>query len=816
MTKNLDDDESESYKIRASGIIEHIPDPTFAIDTKGRVIAWNRAIEEMTGIPASDIIGKGNHEYSLPFYNRRQPTLINFFEIPEKKLREMGYKIIKRTDNAISIDSTEVQIKGKKYYVKANASRIYDESGNIAGAIESLTDITEKREAQTLIDNLLLEQEELLEIVNKSPAVAFLWKAEENWPVEKVSANISQFGYSVEDFISGRVIFSSIIHPDDLKQVAYEVEYNSSNNIDEFIQTYRILGKDKTEYWIEDFTHIRRNKKGIITHYQGIIINITERKKAEEALERSYAVLNGVIESPKDVVIFALDRQYCYAAFNENHRQTMKQIWGADIATGNSMLEYIKSPEDQKKAKINFDRALSGESFTVIEEYGDSALERRWYEDIYNPVTDENGNIIGLTLFLTDITKRKKMEEELKESEYRFRELFNSMHSGVVVYNAIDKGADFEIVNFNHGAEIIEKIKKQDVIGKRVSEAFPGVEEFGLLKVFQRVWRTGKPEHHPISLYQDEHIISWRENYVYRLPSGEIVAIYDDVTEARKAEEALAKEKNTIDFIIDSMPGMFYIISETSLFVRWNKNLETLTGYSAEELSKMGPQDLVDKKDLEVMFNAMKEAFTEGYAELEAFVVAKDGKKTQYLFSGHGRIIDDKPYLIGAALDLSRTKEAEKALIKEKNTTDYILESLPGMFYILDTKGRFVRWNKNSGMITGYSEDEISKMGPNDFIADKDKERVSDAVTNAFSEGYADVEADIVTKEGKKIPFFFSAFSRVIDDTPYLLGMALDITRTKEAEKEIAKLAAIVRHSGEFICLADTDGQITFINEAGA
>lgn len=76
------------------------------------------------------------------------------------------------------------------------------------------------------------------------------------------------------------------------------------------------------------------------------------------------------------------------------------------------MLDFIKDPEDRAKAKHNFDRALSGESFAIIEEYGDIALDRRYYEDIYNPIVDEAGRVIGLTLFLADITDRKRAEEE--------------------------------------------------------------------------------------------------------------------------------------------------------------------------------------------------------------------------------------------------------------------------------------------------------------------------------------------------------------------------------------------------------------------
>jgi len=143
-----------------------------------------------------------------------------------------------------------------------------------------------------------------------------------------------------------------------------------------------------------------------------------------QSLKNTNALLNSILESSKDVVIFALDLQYRYVAFNKIHRQTIRKIWGVDIALGNSMLEYIKSPEDRLRARKNFDRALSGESFVLMEEYGDQALSRRYYLNHYNPTIDENGEIIGLNLFLIDITKQKRLENE---REKIIKELRNAL-----------------------------------------------------------------------------------------------------------------------------------------------------------------------------------------------------------------------------------------------------------------------------------------------------------------------------------------------------------------------------------------------------
>ncbi len=142
-------------------------------------------------------------------------------------------------------------------------------------------------------------------------------------------------------------------------------------------------------------------------------------------------------------------------------------------------------------------------------------------------------------LLVRDVSARKSAELDLAQREAQFRELFENMSSCVAVYEAIDGGTDFVFKDLNRSAERIENIKKQDVIGRRVSECFPAIREFGVFAVFQRVWATGRPEYFPAKVYKDERISGWRENYVYRLPSGEVVAIYDDVTERERTQEQL-------------------------------------------------------------------------------------------------------------------------------------------------------------------------------------------------------------------------------------------------------------------------------------
>lgn len=123
------------------------------------------------------------------------------------------------------------------------------------------------------------------------------------------------------------------------------------------------------------------------------------------------------------------------------------------------------------------------------------------------------------------------------ENEARLKEMFGYLDRGVAIYKASPDGLDFTLIALNPAAERIENIACAEVIGKNVTEAFPGITKMGLLKIFQRVWQSGAAEHFPAAYYEGERVSGWRENYVFKLSSGELVAVYNDVTERKMKEE---------------------------------------------------------------------------------------------------------------------------------------------------------------------------------------------------------------------------------------------------------------------------------------
>jgi len=260
-------------------------------------------------------------------------------------------------------------------------------------------------------------------------------------------------------------------------------------------------------------------------------------------------------------------------------------------------------------------------------------------------------------------------EDELKEHQAKFKALFDNVCSGVAIYEARNDGEDFVFVDFNPAAEEIDHIKKEELIGKSVTEVFPGVKEFGLFEVFQRVYRTGTPEHHPVSVYKDERIAGWRENYVYRLPSGQVVAIYDDVSVRKRTELMTRMTDQCFRAIADYTYGWEVWVGPTSRVLWTNPAVKRVTGYSIKELTAMSdyPTSIVYEEDRSRMDRAFRSALKGSTGnDVQFRIERKDGKIIWAAMSWQP-IYDDKGNSLGhreSIRDITARKEAEQALEK--------------------------------------------------------------------------------------------------------------------------------------------------------
>jgi signal transduction histidine kinase/DNA-binding response OmpR family regulator/GAF domain-containing protein/HPt (histidine-containing phosphotransfer) domain-containing protein len=132
---------------RLTDIINFLPDPTLVVDAEGRVIAWSRAMEEMTGVPAEEMLGKGDYEYGIPFYGERRPVLLDLVLLPSEEL-ERKYAHIEKKGSVLAGETYVPSLKGGGRYLYATASALHDSQGHVVGAIETIRDITERKDAE--------------------------------------------------------------------------------------------------------------------------------------------------------------------------------------------------------------------------------------------------------------------------------------------------------------------------------------------------------------------------------------------------------------------------------------------------------------------------------------------------------------------------------------------------------------------------------------------------------------------------------------------------------------------------------------------
>ncbi len=252
---------------RLADIIEFLPDPTLAIDLEGKVIAWNRATEDLTGVKADKVIGKGNYEHSLPFWSVRRPILIDLVLKRDVKFEETYTKQLQK-EKDILVMETEVpgiQIMGRNAYLWGKASPLYDGKGNIVGAIEVIRDITEREIAEAA----LLKRERELEIKSNeleelNTALKVLLKRREedkNELEEKLLANVRELVFPyVEELKKGgmderRRTFVNILElnlKNILSPFGHKISSKYINLTDREIQVASLIKEGKSSKQIAD------------------------------------------------------------------------------------------------------------------------------------------------------------------------------------------------------------------------------------------------------------------------------------------------------------------------------------------------------------------------------------------------------------------------------------------------------------------------------------------------------------------------------------------------------------------------------------
>ncbi|MBI2286304.1 MAG: PAS domain S-box protein [Nitrosomonadales bacterium] len=252
--------------------------------------------------------------------------------------------------------------------------------------------------------------------------------------------------------------------------------------------------------------------------------------------------------------------------------------------------------------------------------------------------------------------ERKRMVDVLHRSEERFHHLFENMNSAVAVYQPDAACEVFTFKAANHALERIERVKREEVLGRSVEDVFPGVRAFGLLEVFRRVCRSGEAEHFPPAFYRDERISGWRDNYVYRLGSGEIVAVYDDVTERKEAEDELRLRAQLLNSTADSI----FVHDFDGNFVYLNEAAWKTRGYTRDELMTINLHVLDVPEYGKLIEGRIRELMEKGFGAFESAHRRKDGSVMPIEVNVHIIESGGRKLVLSMVRDITERKEAEQ------------------------------------------------------------------------------------------------------------------------------------------------------------
>jgi len=400
-------------------LFEASPDALFFLDARGHVLDVNRVAEKRYG------------------YSREELLTMSALDLAAVELQQqVGAKVQQAIEAGTQFEWLHRRKDGSEMPVEISACPII--VGKEACVLSSVRDISERKAAEAVLQKSLRLREELEFIINKSPAIVFLWRAAAGWPVEYVSENVRQWGYTPEEFLEGKIVYADLIHQDDQERVAAEVTAFSASGVNEFTQEYRLRTRSGEFLWTDDTTWIRRDDSGSISHYQGIVLDVGERKKNEQELESYRHSLEELVYERTD----ALEESQ-HALVNIVEDLSLKS---AELEAANARLKeldrlksmFIASMSHELRTPLN---SIIGFSSIILQGMsGDINEEQR---DQLGRVARAGKHLLSLITDVIDIAKIESGRISAYAEDFKLQALIDEA-VGQVRVQAEDKGLVIE------------------------------------------------------------------------------------------------------------------------------------------------------------------------------------------------------------------------------------------------------------------------------------------------------------------------------------------------------------------------------------
>ncbi len=456
--------------------------------------------------------------------------------------------------------------------------------------------------------------------------------------------------------------------------------------------------------------------------------------------------------------------------------------------------------------------------------------EALFVEAAVSSIKNVEGKNIGTVSVIRDITERKTIENKLKqlttnlaeEVKIKAAEL-NYVYERITdAFIALDNNWCYTYIN-TRAAEM-HGVTPEELMGKNIWEVFPDVTDEPFFTALKEARETQKSLR--VQLYYSK-TDRWFEDLIY--PSADGMSVYyHDITERKKAE--LALEASEQDLKISN--ERFMLVAKATNDAVWDWDFSTNAIWGNESFCKIFGIDDDNGLKFDDFTSRVHPDQREGILKNLTKTLKEKGTYLTEEFQlkmpdGNYRTFYDRAYLLydtngrafrmlGAMQDITEQKSAQLHLLLEKELSDSIINSLPGIFYLFNSEGKYKRWNKNFEEVTGYSSYEISTMHPLNFFDDDEKELLSKKIENVFLVGHDNVEASFLLKNKEKIPFYFNGMVIKYEGELCLMGVGIDISEKTKAQKKLKdseeRYRTLIEQASDGIFISNEHGDYLDVN----
>ena len=578
----------------------------------------------------------------------------------------------------------------------------------------------------------------------------------------------------------------------------------------------RSVRKDGTIYWLAISAVLLKENEGEPISILGSVIDITQRKQAEAARLVSESNLQSLINN-REEAIWSLDKNYNLIICNDYFRKSYRAAYNVEINVGINLVN-ILSPELKAFWKPKYDAALSGEKISF--EFKETIQGDLLYFNVFLVPILSEGGVTGASVLSVDITKQKRAEAALRETEYLYRKMNENSPLGMHFYK-INNDDQLIFMGTNPAADRLLGVDNSQFIGKTIEEAFPPLVKTEVPERYRAAAAKGITWSTEQIVYEDKQIAGAFEVRAFQTTPGNMVAVFADITERKLAEDKIRKlsraveQSNASIVITDNIGRIEYV----------NPHFSELTGYTFEEAIGQNPRILQSGLTKREIYVGLWKTITNGEEWRGEFCNRKKNGELYWESASISPIVDGTgtiTHFVAVKTDITERKLADAALHESEEKFRKAFLTSPDSVNINRLQdGKYVSINPGFTEIMGYSEAEVIGRTSLEIPLWDNPEDRKRLVEELKRNGEVhNLEARFRHKDGGFRYGLMSASVIELNGIPHIISITRDITERRRAEDALReseeRFRRLANNAPDIIFRYDfvPEMKLTFINPA--